>query len=323
MFRKDLNDYIKKLSFEDKKSLIEKALKLSNETGDLAKVTMQYNSVKDYTQEFSDRYKILEETIDVILTAISIPLSLGFTDQEIEDMLYKKAEKWEHIQKRDNEAKYPLPFEIHITVNNDDISLEQFKEDCKNIDVKPIVLDLECSDSSIIKDVMTSSKHYGDNLTVYEESERIKCELLSKGYNVLRVKIETSPFHPAAPTECSNTEFPNGCYFESHIGIIIDPSEKESLRTLINRLNNEGVNNKLFIGKSKLSQNFFKKSTDGSKYVNMVTYRNNKSGYNVFKDEVEILKSTFKENNFDFEKVEVEYSIYDTNVSHDKNWLNN
>lgn len=323
MFRSDLNNYIKKLSIEDKKTLIEKALKLSNEAGDLAKAVLQYNSINDYTQEFSDKERILEETIDVILTAISIPLSIGISNKDIEDMLYKKTEKWEHIQKRDNDTKYPLPFEIHITVNNDNISFEQFKSDCEKIKVKPIVLDLECSDSSIIKDIMTSSKHYGNNLSAYEESERIKSELIKKNYDVVRVKIETSPFHPAAPINCSETNFPNGCYYESHIGVIISPDEKDSLRKLINDMNQFGIEHTPLIGKAKLSQNFFKKSNDGSRYVNMVTYRNNRSGYSVFKNEVENIKHLFNEKGFNFEKVEVEYSIYDTNVSHDKNWLNN
>jgi hypothetical protein len=48
------------------------------------------------------------------------------------------------------------------------ISLEKIVK----IEVKPIVLDLEMKEGSI-KDIMTSSKHFGDNRSAYDESLRI------------------------------------------------------------------------------------------------------------------------------------------------------
>jgi hypothetical protein len=53
----------------------------------------------------------------------------------------------------------------------------------------------------------------------------------------------------------------------------------------------------------------------------MITYRNNLCGYDTFKEEVEMIKYSLVSNGFEFEKVEVEYAIYDTNVSHDNAWL--
>ena len=43
------------------------------------------------------------------------------------------------------------------------------------------MIDLEINDGSIIKDIMTSSKHFGDNRSAYEESERICNELKKYG----------------------------------------------------------------------------------------------------------------------------------------------
>jgi hypothetical protein len=200
--------------------------------------------------------------------------------------------------------------------------IDKFKNDCSDINVKPIAIDLEINDGSILKDVMTSSKHFGDNRTSYEESERICSELRSKGYKVLRNKIESVPWHPSAPVISTGKEIPNGCYFESHIGVVIRPDEKEDLNTFIRSTLTNGQLIELS-GTAKLSQNFFKKSKDGSKFVNMLTYRSNMCGSPKFKLEVEGIKQLLIEEGFEFEKVEVEYAIYDTNVSHDAKWINN
>jgi NTP pyrophosphatase (non-canonical NTP hydrolase) len=323
-------DFIKNLSIKDKKTLSQKGLKLVEEVGELARVILPYDSAHGTNHRFTDREAILEEVVDVYLTNISIAHSLGFTDEEFNDMLVKKSEKWSQLQACEEKAEFPLPFEIHVTVDLDnsythkhihDENLDGFKDDCKNIGVKPIVIDLEINDGSIIKDVMTSSKHFGDNRTAYEESERIVNELKSKGYHVVRNKIESVPWHPSAPVISTGKEIPNGCYFESHIGIVIKPEEKRALNYLVEKLNEDKEEMFYLSGTIKLSQNFFKKSKDGSKFVNMLTYRSNMCGSPKFKLEVESIKHILDERGFDYEKVEVEYAVYDTNVTHDSKWI--
>lgn len=318
-----LNDFIKDLSIKDKKTLSQKGLKLAEEVGELARAILPYDSAPGTNHRFSDREQILEEIVDVYLTNISIAHSLGFTDEEMNDMLNKKSRKWAELQAKEELATFPLPFEIHITVKSDFISMrrftnEEFINDCKEIGVKPIVLDLELKEGTL-KDVMTSSKHFGDNRSAYEEANRIEYELEGYGYKVLRKKIETVPWHPAAPV-LSKGVIPNGCYFESHIGVTITPDEKQRLSDLVNNTlcNFDEVE---LSGTCKLSQNFFKKSKDGSKYVNMLTYRSNKCGSTTFKLEVETIKQILISNGFEFEKVEVEYALYDTNVNHDAKWI--
>jgi len=326
----NINEYIKNLSIKDKKTLSQKGLKLVEEVGELARVILPYDSAHGTNHRFTDREAILEEVVDVYLTNISIAHSLGFTDEEFNDMLVKKSEKWSQLQSSEEKAEFPLPFEIHVTVDLDnsythkhihDENLDGFKDDCKNIGVKPIVIDLEINDGSIIKDVMTSSKHFGDNRTAYEESERIANELKSKGYHVVRNKIESVPWHPSAPVISTGKEIPNGCYFESHIGIVIKPEEKRALNYLVEKLNEDKEEMFYLSGTIKLSQNFFKKSKDGSKFVNMLTYRSNMCGSPKFKLEVESIKHILDERGFDYEKVEVEYAVYDTNVTHDAKWI--
>lgn len=315
----NINDFIKKLSIKDKKTLSQKGLKLVEEIGELARVILPYDSAHGTNHRFIDREAILEEVVDVYLTNISIAHSLGFTDEEFNDMLVKKSEKWSQLQAAEEKAEFPLPFEIHVTVESPK-DIDKFKQACSLIEVKPIVIDLEINDGSVIKDVMTSSKHFGDNRTAYEESERIVSELKNRGYKVVRNKIESVPWHPAAPVISTGKEIPNGCYFESHLGVVIKPEEKERLNEFVKYTLTDSHLIELS-GTAKLSQNFFKKSKDGSSFINMLTYRSNMCGSPKFKLEVEGIKHLLEEEGFEFEKVEVEYAVYDTNVTHDAKWI--
>jgi NTP pyrophosphatase (non-canonical NTP hydrolase) len=315
----NINDFIKNLSIKDKKTLSQKGLKLVEEVGELARVILPYDSAHGTNHRFIDREAILEEVVDVYLTNISIAHSLGFTDEEFNDMLVKKSEKWSKLQASEEKAEFPLPFEIHVTVESPK-DIDGFKDTCSLIEVKPIVIDLEINDGSVIKDVMTSSKHFGDNRTAYEESKRICRELELQGFKILRNKIESVPWHPAAPVISTGKEIPNGCYFESHLGVVIKPEEKERLNEFVKYTLTDSHLIELS-GTAKLSQNFFKKSKDGSAFVNMLTYRSNMCGSPKFKLEVEGIKHLLQEEGFEFEKVEVEYAVYDTNVTHDAKWI--
>jgi NTP pyrophosphatase (non-canonical NTP hydrolase) len=324
---KYINDFIKDLSIKDKKTLSQKTLKLVEEVGELSRVILPFDSAPGTNHRFSDREKILEEVVDVYLSNISIAHSLGFTDEEVNEMLNKKSKKWAQLQLKEDAATFPLPFEIHITVKPEldfswDFTNDEFIDDCKEIGVKPIVLDLEMKEGTL-KDVMTSSKHFGDNRSAYEEANRIANELTSFGYKVVRKKIETVPWHPAAPTFNTGEPIPNGCYFESHIGVTITPDEKELLQGFVQGLNDRCTEaGRIEIGGTcKLSQNFFKKSKDGSKFVNMLTYRDSMTCREDFEHGVEAIKWSLNKCGFDFEKVEVEYALYDTNVNHDSKWI--
>jgi NTP pyrophosphatase (non-canonical NTP hydrolase) len=327
----NINDFIKNLSIKDKKTLSQKTLKLVEEVGELSRVILPYDSAHGTNHRFIDKEVILEEVVDVYLTNISIAHSLGFTDEEFSDMLVKKSKKWSQLQSGEEKAEFPLPFEIHVTIDASEMrdpimfdtkrfDLDLFKEACDDIGVKPIVIDLEINDGSEIQDVMTSSKHFGDNRSAYEESERISNKLKNWGFKVVRNKIESVPWHPAAPIISTGKEIPNGCYFESHIGVTIYPGQKGELNDFVKSTLTDGHLIELS-GTAKLSQNFFKKSKDGSKFVNMLTYRSNMCGSPKFKSEVEGIKHLLQEEGFEFEKVEVEYAVYDTNVNHDARWI--
>lgn len=307
---KQFFEYIRHLSVQDKKTLSQKALKVGEEFGELAKAALPYDNAHTTTHRFVEREKILEESIDTVLTALSIPYALGFTDDEIEQMFHRKAEKWAGLQAKEANLKYPLPFELHITVHTSEI--DAFKDCCAQIGVKPIVIDLQTTAGvSVMHDVMTSSKHFGDNRSAYEESQRIKERLVFNGFDVVRVKIETVPWHPAAPAR-PRDKMPQDCYFESHLAVSVHEDEVNMLRKVCAG----GVH-----GNVHVSQNVFKRTQDG-KVVIMVTYREYQYGYHVFSAAVEEIRKHLAES-FDVAKPIIEFSVYDTKVSHDASWLTN
>ena len=338
-----IEEYVKELSKKDKKTLSQKALKLVEEVGELARVVLPYDSAHGTNHRFIDREAILEEIVDVHLTNISIAHSLGFTEDELNEMMVRKAEKWATLQSKEDKVTFPLPYEIHVTIDLENSythkyinsgSLNDFKEHCRSIGVKPIVIYLEMKDKSSMKDVMTSSKFFGDNRTAYEESERIAKRLKEMGYEVVRNKIETVPWHPAAPQDDDKDHplwhgdpIPNGCYFESHIGVIVTKETKEDLEELVDFLNDSICE---LSGTAKLSKNFFKKTEDG-RFINMLTYRSNMVNAKEFETEVRSIERIISGENdwdmleefrsFEYEKVEIEYAIYDTNVTHDAKWI--
>jgi NTP pyrophosphatase (non-canonical NTP hydrolase) len=307
-----LLDYIQALSKRDKKTLSQKALKVSEESGELAKAVLPYDSAYATRHRFVDKTKILEEVADTILASISVAYDLGFSHEEIEEMIDFKSEKWQKLQVAEDKVQFPLPFEIHITVSDkdgeiDEKFIEDFKKSCEELNVKPISLDLENKSGERIKDVMTSSKFYGDNRTVYEEIERITLGLEYRNFKVVRKKVETVPWHPGAPTK-GNDKMPNNCYFEAHIGCIISADEKDKLSKFAKTYN------------AHLSKNAFKNIEDG-KFVNMVTLRNYKCTNEYFENEVSHFRGELVREGFHLEKIITEFCIYDTKISHDYLWL--
>lgn len=315
IMNKDLLDYIQTLSLRDKKSLAEKALKVSEEQGELAKAVLPYVSAYATNHRFVDKYKILEEVADTILASISITYDLGFTHEDIEGMLEEKSKYWQELQDKEDAAQFPLPYEIHLTVELPDKKeeieqyIEEFKIACAKAGVKPIMLDLQNNDISVMKDLMTSSKHYGDNSSVYKEVQRIKYVLSGDGFIAVRQKIESVPWHPGSPRKLGD-KMPKGCYFESHLAIEMDGSQRKE-NQLRNLISYKG---------GHLSKNIFKKITEG-KYIQMVTFREYDTYKNAFEENIKNTISQFKSNGFEIPKHEVEFCIYDTKNNHDYLWL--
>jgi NTP pyrophosphatase (non-canonical NTP hydrolase) len=324
MLNKELLDYIKHLTDNDTKSLSQKALKAAEEVGELAKCVLPYDNAAGTTHRFITKSKILEEVSDTLLTVLSVAYELDFTDEDIEQMVNHKTKKWADLQAREGRVKYPIPYEIHVTVDVesylkrfsggtpeiflDDI-VEVFCDDCEVARVKPILLDLHLKNGAVFKDLMTSSTFMGDNRGAYQEMKRISDTLKHFNWKVVREKIETIPWHPAAPSKKHEQPImPPNCYFECHFNVITPVVRMEELDELAKRLH------------FHKSRNILKKITDDI-VTTMVTHRRYGSPYEDVRHDIDNFKKMFEDSGFEIEKEIVEFSIYDSKVSHDAAWI--
>jgi len=306
-------DYIKELTKRDSKTLSQKGLKGAEELGELAKLILPFENAAATTHRFVTRMRLLEEAVDTITVMLSIAYELGFSDDEIGQMMDRKTTKWANRLAREGRIKYPIPYEIHVTVAaSQSVETEEevklFKGFCDVLGVKPILLDLHTRGGPI-KDLMTSSVFRGDNKGALAEVKRISEQLTNCGYKVLREKIETIPWHPAAPSKEDETPtMPPGCYFECHLNVVCTEDRRKALEM---HANTHGA---------KMSRNVFKKIS-GETFTIMVTYRSYDAIYEDFSEKVEKLKASLAKYGFEFEKEIVEFSLYDTRVSHDAKWM--
>ncbi len=299
----DLLQQIKRLSIKDTKTLSQQGLKLAEECGELAKVILPFDNADGTRHRFVDRQALVDGIADVLLVALSIAFKMKVHDDKLLAMLAKKTHYWEKLQSLPSHEAYP--YEIHITVAQAP-SYEQFLLDCKDIGVKAVVLDLHTKANGIIKDVMTSSTLVGTNQTVIEEVDRITVELETRGYRVVRQKVETVPWHPHTAAERNDDN-----YFEAHIPVTVQMNgDEEKLFDLTKR----------YPG-THLSRNVLKKHNDGTAIL-MVTIHHNDCDHPTFVTRVNRLKGAMAEEGFDYgSKDMVEWAIYDNNIKHDAGWM--
>lgn len=313
---KDLINYIHELSDRDTKDLTGRTLKSGEEVGELAKKVLAFTQAAGSLHRIVAAQDVMEEAADVILCSLSIVRHMGFTMEDLESTLMLKAQKWDSLQERELGTKYPLPYEIHVTVEN--ANVEDFKTACAALGVKPILLALQTRASeTVLHDVMTSSTHLGDNNTAMLEMNRIAGGLEVQGFKVVRRKIETVPWHPAAPSDKSGVRtMPPGTYFESHLNILVVPQphslmnggEKQFLQAVAKRHD------------AHLSQNAFKQYSE-TEYTLMMTLRSHHANREEIEQRRDKLTSELKQHDFDIEKVITEFAIYDNKSSHDSAWL--
>jgi hypothetical protein len=302
-------DHIKLLTSLDTKTISERVMKLFEEGGELAKVVAPYENVSSTRHRFVEKKQVLEEVIDTLLVSYSIAYHMGFTDDEVEDMFKQKLLKWNNILTREEKTKgKPVPYEIHVTVKSEPHRIDAFRDVCKRIGVKPIVLALQTTkDEHVMQDVMTSSVHLGDNTSAYIAATDIKTRLTYLGFDVVRVKVETVPWHPAAPTIHGDT-MPKDCYFESHVAVRTSADRKELLSELAEKYD------------AHMSRNIFKVIDDDS-YVQMMTIRWYDGIYSDFDTTIDAFIKVLADSGFELEKKIVEFSVYDTRVAHDADWI--
>ncbi len=316
----NLLELIEKLSKNDKKSLTQKGLKMNEEAGELGRNILAYTLASGSMHKFASTETIIEDCADIMLVALSIMYELGRSYEELESMMNKKAMYWSTLQEHENTYSNDLlPFEIHVTVdyNGTTMQLSDFDRVCANMQstskVKPILLNLH--GTTISKDLMTSSTYRGTSQGAINVTNKIADELSANGFNVIRKKIETVPFHPNAPKTNNNTLFGVGNYFESHYEIVtgLASDGNKTLAELIEWCKHAGV--VLHVSTNERKEN-------GVHKICMVTLRSSQERMEQFKQSTDRVYRLINEAGFSLlGKPLIEYCILDSDVCHDVEWL--
>lgn len=330
----DLISYVRTLSKQDHKTLSQKALKTCEEVGELAKAVLPYDNAFATTHRFADRSKILEEIADTLLCALSIQHDLDISDEDLHKKLWEKARYWHQLQVRGGRGTENLPFEIHVTITDGDVNeTARFAEVCAELKVKPLFLAMTVRDSQkVFTDVQTSSFHRGTNRTAYEEVRRIVTGLTEAGFSVIREKIETVPWHPAAPDLDLNAPYtqeelarrqsvhgsffksthpmPPGCYFETHFVVVMDEARIGELAEI------ETTDTDYIV---RFSRNTSKQVEPG-KYKGIVTGRGTLPRTS-YQSRVSVTRLRLQHAGMEILEEMTEFAVYDTAVQHDDRWI--
>jgi len=199
-----------------------------------------------------------------------------------------------------------VPYEIHVTVAEADV--DGFGHACAALGVKPLFLALQLAAGGTVRDVMTSSVHFGDDATAGREALRISGGLGLAGYDVIRTKIETVPWHPDAPSASNGRVSGPGQYFEAHLAVTCAIGDRERLSGIAREL---GLH---------LSRNVLKDRGDGTGVV-MATDRSGETTYEAFRSRAEACRETIRAAGYPVDKLIVEYAIFDSRETQDAAWL--
>ncbi len=91
-------EIVKELSVTEQKSLIERAVKLQEEVGELAAEILIDNKSAGSKHKEPGKDGVLGESVDVIIVALSIFFAQGGTIASLDELISKKCEKWRKFQ---------------------------------------------------------------------------------------------------------------------------------------------------------------------------------------------------------------------------------
>lgn len=202
-------------------------------------------------------------------------------------------------------------YEIHITVKSDG-EIEQFKEACALLEVKPLVVQL--SEGQVPDDVMTSSSITCTPSELRDECVRILVGLEAMSWKTVRCKIECAPFHEKVVNLEPKDILPFQ-YFESHIPVRMTADDDLfCLGMLCQCL------------EMHLSANAFK--VNDAERTLMTTFRSVGHNATDFRAAVDarVLALCGDHPSYDWgefvvESPVVEFAIFDSNRAHDNQWI--
>lgn len=192
-------------------------------------------------------------------------------------------------------------YEIHVTVKypDSDEKVNEFKEYCQQHNSNYILIEGFC-----LLDLMTGIKlqSCGPEIPL-ALMKQISKELTALGFTVVREKLESDTTVPEAASPSYSQ------YFETHIDVATTPTTLAQLKKLA------------AVGKYSISRNLVKEQS-GDNTVYIVTVRYYQTTIEIFNSVVSVLKSLLTWNGFEISSnTDIEFALYDSNPSHDDNWL--
>lgn len=185
-----------------------------------------------------------------------------------------------------------MEYEIHITVENN----ENFIKTCEEIGVKPIIIVVNETKKET-NQVMTSSKHSGTSWR--EVMNSLTKRLIDNNQKIIRQKVEIFP---------QEEKYESHIYYESHIRLkLIKNYDRSSLLKICNEMD------------FHISRNLFKKNNEFDWL--MITYRKNNIKLSDFKSDIDRMKKLLNNLEIEYDKIEIEECIFDSNENLDKEWL--
>ena len=123
-------------------------------------------------------------------------------------------------------------FETHVTVGGD-ADADAFTRACRAIGVKCILIDLP--EGETIRQPMTGSFHRGSLLDAQREAIAIGQELVRRGFDVVRTKIEQHGRLEDAPeSDAEAARAPRTSYFEFHAKVVLTvESDEPAVRAVL------------------------------------------------------------------------------------------
>ncbi|MDP1511067.1 MazG-like family protein [Paenibacillus sp. CMAA1739] len=88
---------IQYLSTQEKKTLEQMVLKLSEEVGETSQAMLSYMNANGSEYKQLNISDVREECADVILVALSLFYKLSSDEEELQQFLSKKVDKWESV----------------------------------------------------------------------------------------------------------------------------------------------------------------------------------------------------------------------------------
>lgn len=199
-------------------------------------------------------------------------------------------------------------YEAHITVEApDDAARERFRETCRAIGVKAVLIDLP--EGVTPSQPMTSSYCRGTVEQAATATAEIARRVRAAGFLVRRVKLEAVATNAGVPTNTECGGMPADCYFEFHVKLALpDGVDEVALKAVCARHD------------ARLSRNAFKVRLDGrsERFVTLRVYR---AGLETAFGRLDALVADLSTNGFAVVNTQREYSLFDSQVGLDAGWL--